>query len=232
MFAAKLVAPRQEEAKRFFQGASSLAPALWFGLSFKLKFSYAASLHTAAFMPAGAAMRHISILAVNTHSFGAVAGPASAPLYNDENPSGVPGEWDHWSPTSRVLSPAWHFLNAAPHWAPALLLNPSTAQPQSPDPTPPSSHEELQNQTHPRLLSPCRGAGHRQARTWLSRTRLSWTLAPVGSVTVLSQTPLATSTTGSWLLVGAERDARCLLDSGMSQNRGRCHLISLRDINR
>lgn len=141
-----------------------LAPTLWFGLPFKLKFNYAASLHTAAFMLAEATMRHISILVVNTHSFGAVAGPASAPLYDGESPSGLPDERDEWSPPSDVLSPAWHFLNAgiSTLWTPALLLTPSPAQPQTLDPTPPSSHEELQNQTHPRLLSPYSSARHRQ----------------------------------------------------------------------
>lgn len=106
-----------------------LAPTLWFGLSFKLKFSYSVSLHTAAFVLAGAAVRHISILAVNTHSFGAVAGPASAPLYNGENQSGLPDEGDESSPPISVLSPAWHFLTAgiSVFRPPALLLNTSTA---------------------------------------------------------------------------------------------------------
>lgn len=41
-------------------------------------------------MLAGAVPRHVSVLAVNTHGFGAFAGPTSAPLYDGENPSGQP----------------------------------------------------------------------------------------------------------------------------------------------
>ena len=155
-----------------------------FGLSFKSKFSHTASFHTAACRRAGAAMRRISVLAVNTQALGLLLAQLLLPctmvtthrgcqMTGMSGPLGAVGCPQHGS-----------FLNAGISTIrmPSLLPNPSTNQSQTLNPTPRSSHEELQNQTHPRSLSPYDGARHREA----------WDSFPIPS-----QTLLATSTAGT-----------------------------------